>query len=438
MSKLALSVYNLAWGIVLPLLRRNVRLADGFDERTLKTRLPKADIWIQAASAGESYLARTLLETLKPVRPIQALITTNTRQGFDILQQAAMDLNGKNHIVRVLSAYFPFDRPAIMEKAVAQVRPKLMITLESEIWPGLFAELKKTGVRTLILNGRMTEKSLRRYRWYPGLWRSLSPDRVLAISRADANRFASLFGDERVQVMPNIKFDRIAISGPATDIDTPLNAIIDRGQRFLALGSIRREEESAVLNIISSVLARRKDVVIGLFPRHMERLAAWGDHLTKRGIPWTRRSEMASQASIGSIILWDVFGELSAAYNMAQAAFIGGSLAPLGGQNFLEPLMCGISPVIGPHWENFKWVGEEIVSTGMVREAKDWKQAADMLATSLDAPASRSQIRQAASAFLKNRQGGTLQACRLINRCLSGDRQWPTGNGRSPGIAADA
>lgn len=140
--------------------------------------------------------------------------------------------------------------------------------------------------------------------------------------------------------------------------------------------------------------------------------------LNRLQIPWILRSESKKQVPSGTVVLWDTLGELTPAYARSKAAFVGGSLAPLGGQNFLEALACGIVPVIGPSWENFAWVGREIVQKGLVRIASDWRQAADILVENMKRPQPRLQVRREILKYVKARQGGTVRACRLIEEFL--------------------
>jgi 3-deoxy-D-manno-octulosonic-acid transferase len=116
----------------------------------------------------------------------------------------------------------------------------------------------------------------------------------------------------------------------------------------------------------------------------------------------------------GSVILWDTFGELGAAYRLCRAAFVGGSLAPLGGQNFLEALNGGVRPVIGPHWANFAWVGRGLLADGLVREVPGWRAAADVLASDLREPIPRRQIREHAATYVRARQGATARVAKLV------------------------
>ena len=412
--------YNLVWDLVIPALRLNQRLADGFRQRTLQhMTLTRADLWIQAASSGESYLAWSILKKLHPRKPVKVILTSNTSQGLAILDRAIADITPNQRSVSACSAYFPFDKPSIMETAVKTIRPRIMILLESEIWPGLLSALKKHGCNTLIINGRITARSLARYLIWPFFWRMIGPDKILGISERDAKRFATIFGKERVEVMSNIKFDNIGNINHGLEAEKDLGKIMRSGTPFLVLGSTRREEEPVVEKIILDIRRRRPHTVIGLFPRHMHRLAYWKEALDRIAIPWMLRSQIEKQVPEGTVILWDIFGELSSAYKLSKGAFVGGSLAPLGGQNFLEPLTCGVIPVIGPSWENFAWVGQKIVEQGLVHVATDWKEVSNFLVKSIEKTTPREKVCKAAFMYVKDRQGGTAKACSLIEKLLN-------------------
>ena len=418
-SKIAFGFYNFSWSIALPWLRLNHRLSEGYHQRTLKDKLPgMADLWIQAASVGESFLALEILKSLRVPQPIQILLTANTRQGIDILNQTQQRRVSNRNQIQTAVRYFPFDKPSIMATAVAAIRPKLMVLLETEIWPGLLLALKTQGCKIIVVNGRLTEKSLQRYLLWPSIWQTLQPDKVLAISPADADRFGRLFGPKGVDVMANIKFDRMAPSSSVSDDHTAIESILPRDIPFVVLASVRHEEESEVKKLVREIASNRSQVVMGVFPRHIQRVKFWQDGLTQLGIRWVLRSAASNPVSAGTVILWDTFGELMSAYRLAQSAFVGGSLAPLGGQNFLEALISGVIPVIGPSWENFAWVGQGIIDTGLLRVAGDWRQTAALILQDLDTPRPRAPVIERVNQFIKTRQGGTDQACRQIESIL--------------------
>ncbi len=415
--KLAVKLYDTAWKSILPALRLSSRLKEGYEERRLDLALPAADLWIQAASAGEAYLARAIVSCLNTDSDLRVLVTTNTRQGMDILEKAAPGISSKTHGITLFPGWFPFDRPAVMEKAVCQVNPKLVVLLETEIWPGLLYALKTRNIPACIINGRITSKSLYCYRKGSRLLRLLRPDAVHAVSSADAARFAEIFGKDIVFEMPNIKFDRLP-AAQKPEQETALSWLLPKDSRFLVLGSIRQQEEERIINLIRHVQAHHPAVITGLFPRHMHRLDYWKSALSQMGVSWELRSRLKARAKPSQIILWDTFGELSRAYASADAVFVGGSLATLGGQNFLEPLIYGNQPVIGPSWENFSWVGESIFGQGLVLRENNWQAASERLAEQLHNPADREEIRKKAMDYIRARQGGLRKTCRLIEKYL--------------------
>ncbi len=417
-DKIAFLLYNLAWKIAIPLLRYNNRLAFGFDQRMLKYNVPRADIWIQAASAGESYLASEVLKKLKSKYPVSILLTTNTSQGMEINEKTVRDIASIGGEISIYSAYFPFDSPSIMKSAVQKIDPKLMVLLETEIWPGHLSALKQHRCKIVVINGRLKQKSLDKYIIWPSFWKRYAPDRILAMSESDASRFKILFGNERVSIMPNIKFDRFQSESVINPTENPLRNILPENTPFLVLGSVRQEEEPFVEKIIYDLLSRQPDMIIGLFPRHMHRIKHWRKTLVKMPFSWGLKSETKDTVSPGTVILWDTFGELTQAYILAKAVFVGGSLAPLGGQNFLEPLMYGVVPVIGPSWENFAWVGREIIHQHLLQIGADWKEVSDILIQNLMSDPSRKRVSESALNYVKERRGGTEQACDLIHEFL--------------------
>lgn len=420
--RLALKTYEWLWRGTTPLLCRNHRLQEGLSQR-LGRPFPEGpfDIWIQAASAGESYLAGLIVDHLGPNCPHRILVTTNTRQGKDIIDAALGKRQTPANQKKWTTAYFPFDRPALMKKAVASIQPRIMVLLETEIWPGLINALKTAGIPIIIINGRMQAKSLQHYQLWPKLWHALAPNRVLAVSGEDADRYACLYGTERVSVMPNMKFDRIQ-ADIATDKPNPVRKLIPAGVSLVVLGSVRQEEEDAVSRMIRYLLDHRPDILIGLFPRHMHRLPAWQTRLNSADITCHMRSQIETLTAPKGVILWDVFGELTCAYSMAASAFVGGTLAPLGGQNFLEPLTCGLIPTIGPSWKTFNWVGQDIFKKGLVRVAKDWRSVADSMLEIMAAPPSKKNVIDALEGYLTARKGGTAIAVEAIEQLLNHPR----------------
>jgi 3-deoxy-D-manno-octulosonic-acid transferase len=419
---MALKSYEWLWRAAMPFLCRNQRLKEGLPQRLGKS-FPEGPfaVWIQAASAGEAYLAGSIIEHLGPNWPYAILVTTTTRQGKDIVDARINHGQDRAAEARRVSAYFPFDRPSLMAAAVQAIQPRLVVLLETEIWPGLMNALKMAGIPSIIVNGRLSAKSLRHYRIWPNLWRPWAPARILAVSAEDAERYARLYGAECVSVMPNMKFDRIS-ADPVAAASNPVRNLIPPGGPMVVLGSVRREEEDDVLRMIRHLLGQDPGLVIGLFPRHMHRVAAWQTRLASAGIACRLRSQSADTARRGSVLLWDVFGELAQAYAAATAAFVGGTLAPLGGQNFLEPLACGLVPVIGPSWETFAWVGGDLFAKGLVRVAENWRRASDILLALTATPPDKQEVKRALADYLDEHRGGTAMAAAAIETMVAPGR----------------
>ncbi|MCF8093350.1 MAG: 3-deoxy-D-manno-octulosonic acid transferase [Desulfotignum sp.] len=409
--------YNILWTAALPFLRKHPRLAGSFFHRTHAAFLEPADIWIQAASAGEAFLAACLVQRLTPGRPVQVLITTTTDQGMEILT-AELKKNNHHPQVSISLAWFPFDMPAVAKTAVKAVNPKVMVLLETELWPALLYFLKQNRTRILVVNGRMSKKSSRGYRLTRSLWSRVYPNHILAISGSDADRYRRVFARATVSTMPNIKFESIVTLPPEKTRTLPAQ-ILPCPLPVSVLASIRHQEEKQALQMLHRILDKFPDQVVAIFPRHMHRIVSWKRLLKRTGHRFYLRSQISAPLSYPGIILWDRFGEMRCAFDHADVVFMGGSLAPLGGQNFMEPLLRGAPVVTGPFWDDFFWVGKEVFDTGLVTRKPDWQTIADAMVHHLIHPGNRHIRRQKALAYVSARTGGADMACQAILAALS-------------------
>jgi len=365
----------------------------------------KVDLWMHAASVGEAYLARQLIQCLGNERQLNILITTNTLQGRGILEEDFGDLDH-----RITVTYMVFDNPSLIKRAVKIADPELLVLIELEIWPALMAEMKRRDKKIIIINGRMTEKSFNGYKKVRGLWRTLKPDTILAISEKDKDRFVALFDLDTTYHVANMKFDRMKKCQIVTEKKSE--------RRLLVMASIRKEEEEHVLYLIEQLLERFPELAIGLFPRHMHRVKRWTEMLSEKNISWRLKSTSPGDARC-SVVIWDVFGELINAYRRADAAFVGGSLAPLGGQNFIEAFMNGVVPVTGPSISNFLWTGEEVFKNDLVKKGDNREEVLQLLANSLENPVDKALIQQKADNYIGLKQGGSSKTCQYIVALLA-------------------
>jgi 3-deoxy-D-manno-octulosonic-acid transferase len=400
-----LAAYRLLWSCLTPFLLRSGRIREGAAERTLQeVAFSRVDLWIHAASAGEAYLAGQIVECLDSGQPLDILITTNTSQGRIIVEK-----NIGSSVHRVTVSFMVFDNPSLVKRAVKIADPKLLVLVELEIWPALMAEMKRAGKKVMIVNGRMTEKSFKGYRKAALLWRQLKPDTILAISESDRRRFVTLFDQPETFHVANMKFDRMGRG--RIDIEKK------QEYRYLVLASVRKEEDSEVLYLVDELLAQFPDLRIGLFPRHMHRVDNWGKLLTKKKISWALKSAERVGGDV-SVVIWDLFGELENEFSRADAVFVGGSLASLGGQNFIEPLLHGVAPVTGPSVSDFLWVGEELFNQGLVQKGSSKEDVLRLLADSLKYPADKIDIRLKVDRYIAAKQGGSRKTCDFINSLM--------------------
>ncbi|MGM0424807.1 MAG: 3-deoxy-D-manno-octulosonic acid transferase [Thermodesulfobacteriota bacterium] len=409
-SAFASWAYSLAWLPALPFLPFFPALRAGFWQRIRPSGLDAGvDLWLQAASAGEAALARELIQNWPQDKPASILASSNTPQGLQILQEVEPPEQ-----VSLQSIYFPFDAPWIMDLVLHRLRPQVVALVETELWPGLLQACRKKGQKTMVLNSRMGSRSLARYLFlFQSLGLGSAPRRILAQSPKDADRFRLLFPQSQIEQVPNLKFDRSLSAEFLPYVQNPLSSLFKPSSPVAVLGSVRKQEEASMLRVLQGLLTERPRCIPVLAPRHMQRLPIWKDQLENSGLPWVLRSQLQESPAAGQIILWDRFGELQQLYALARAVYVGGSLVPLGGQNFLEPLAQGVSPCIGPFWENFAWAGEEIVDCGLVQEVQSEQELVQCLLQGLRQSRPRESVLAQFQEYVQARQGGlqkTLQA----------------------------
>ncbi|MFH2092655.1 MAG: glycosyltransferase N-terminal domain-containing protein [Pseudomonadota bacterium] len=414
-----LKLYNLLWWLCLPFLKKHRRLKPGFKRRVSTHHLSKADIWIQAASAGEAYLAVNIIKKLHFKTLTQVLVTTITSQGMDILKQNLENRKtgyDADQQLKLQIEWFPFDSPKIMKKAVKQINPKLMVLLETELWPALLYYLTMNQTKTMIVNARLSHSSFKHYRQTRFLWKHLAPDHILATSTQDKNRYARIFETSLVQTMPNIKFEAFDNKALDTDVRRKIKKILPDHLPLTILASVRKEEETIIFKMVQTLLNEFPDQVVAIFPRHMHRIKAWTKMLARGQHHFETRSTLTSLLKGPGIILWDTFGELKTAYGLARVVFVGGSLKPLGGQNFIEPAMQGATTIIGPYYDDFVWVTEQIFSQNIVIKKQTQAAVCTAILSALKNPVPRSDQIKRCSDFIHSKRGGTAHACQEIKK----------------------
>lgn len=375
---LPLALLRLYWrSIKAPTYRHRVpeRLALG-------APAPPAQVWIHAVSVGEVQAAEPLIRGLRARHPgLQVLVTTTTPTGAQRLR----DRFGEE----VAHRYTPYDLPGVMARFLDQIRPTLVIVLETEIWPNMLARCAARAIPVILANARLSERSAAGYRRLASLTRATLKDidLIAAQSHADAQRFIALGADpSRVETTGSIKFD---LHRPASLLDQSeaIRRLWGVERPVWVAASTHEGEEELLLKAHRRIRAAMPTALLVLVPRHPERFERVAELVDKTGFRLVRRSRKELCEAGTAVFLGDTMGELQAFIAAADAAFIGGSLVPSGGHNLLEAAAVGVPAVIGPHHFNFAAITEMLTEAGgaaVVRDAEELAQC--MIEWLSDAP----------------------------------------------------
>ena len=375
-----------------------------FGERLGRPGLPRPEgrlVWMHGVSVGESVSLLPLVARLTEARPdVRILITSGTVTSARLLRERLP--------AGVLHQFAPVDRPGTVRRFARHWRPDLAVWVESELWPNLILETAGRGTPMLLVNGRMSERSAARWRRAPHLSRPLlaSFASVLAQTEADAARFRAL-GARRVAVRGNLKNDAPALPADETLVRMLRSAIGDRP--CWAAASTHEGEEEAVADALSALRRRFPNLLTILAPRHPERGAAIAALLTSRGLATARRSADAAIGPATAVYLVDTLGELGLVYRLAEIAFVGGSLAPHGGHNPLEPARLDCALLSGPHMENFAEACTALEGADALTRVSDADALAGAVAALLEDESTRGS-RIAAAREAAQTLGGAVEA----------------------------
>ena len=323
-------------------------------------------IWLHAVSVGEVQAAAPLLAALRAQYPeVPLTISSATPAG----RERARALAGPGIDVR----YAPYDLGLCVRGSLRRLRPKLLLIIETELWPNLLAACATAGVPVIIASARLSERSCRRLVKFPGLLQPAlrTAITVAAQSAADAQRFAALgVPAAQLHVCGNIKFDRT----PGESLraaGTSLRSRFAAARLLWVAGSTHEGEEQAVLDAHQALRAsgavRCAEALLVLAPRHRPRFDAVAQLLNERGLPWLRYSEASAAGAApagAAVLLLDTIGDLESFYAAADLAFVGGSLVPVGGHSLLEPAALGVPSICGPHMHAAPQVARDLAASG--------------------------------------------------------------------------
>ena len=370
--------------------------------------------WIHAVSVGEAIAAAPLVEGLRRTWPdLPLVVSTVTETGARVVRERFAGL--------ARHRYFPLDFPGAARRVIASIEPAFFVCMETELWPNLLRVLAGRGVPTMIANGRLSDRSFRRYRLVRGAMKRVLGDvTVFAMqSDEDARRVIALGAlPERVVVAGNLKHEPLPDPAGAADLWHRLLGLAS-GQPVWIAGSTHRGEDEAVLEAHRRALAVRPDLVLVLAPRHPERVGEVMKLVAGQGFRGVRRSELPAGRGAGTpIIVLDTVGELAQLYSIADVVFVGGSLLPLGGHNMLEPALRAKPVLFGPHTSNFREAASILLAAGGGAMVRDAAELAAELQGLLADPVLRARRGAAAREAAASRHGAARTTLELLARYL--------------------
>lgn len=319
-------------------------------------------IWLHAVSVGESIAARPLLKALRKRYPDHAIVVSNTTETGRGISSTFPEID--------LCIYFPFDFLPAVNCILKSINPKLIIIMETEIWPNFTREATRRGIPVLLANGRISDRSFGRYLKLSWFFRHALQlfSRLCMQTNTDRERIIAIGApNERTLATGNLKYD-IPLCVANSDEKKCLRDSYGIPENLIVLtaGSTHAGEEQHVITMYKELAATSKDLFLILVPRHPERCAEVAATLKESGLAFTRRTTLPSAGRFqqGEVLLIDTIGEMMNLYALSDVAFVGGSLVPTGGHNLLEPASAGIASVFGPHMTNFREITELVLQYG--------------------------------------------------------------------------
>lgn len=327
-------------------------------------------IWVHAVSVGEVMAAHPLIRELKKKYPRRKLIlSTVTVTGNYTARQRVPEADAV--------FYFPFDYPFIVRRVIRRINPVAVLVAETELWPNFFRQLRKAGIPSAVINGRISPHSYKNYMKFRRFFRQVfsSVDLFCMQSEADAGRIREIgAAPEKVIVTGNLKFDQ---KMPALQ-QAPLS--IAAGRPVITAGSTHRGEETALLDIHGRLKEKFPGLLLIIAPRHPERFDEVEGIINKAGYECQRRTTL--KGAVKEVLLLDTIGELRSFYAVCDIAFVGGSLVKVGGHNLLEPASMKKPVIFSRYMFNFKEISEALITAGggiMVKDKEELSVQIDRL-----------------------------------------------------------
>jgi len=347
-------------------------------------------VWVHAVSVGEVVASTPMVKELLQ-QNLNVVVTTTTPTGSDRVRA----LFGQD----VFHAYVPYDLSFLIRRFIRKVKPDLLVIMETELWPNLLHQCRHASVRVVLANARLSAKSATGYQRISGLTRTMlnNIDQIAAQASADAERFIQLGAAvDAVTTTGSLKF-YVDIENQETPGGIFIS-IKQSGRAVLIAASTREGEEEKVLAAYQNIKNDNERTLLLLIPRHPERFDKVESMVKAAGFAIQRRSIDETLEPDTDVVLGDSMGEMLAYYQLANIAFVGGSLVDTGCQNVIEPAAIGLPVIVGPSQFNFATICAQLESAGALQTVQD----SDALANAVNKLLADESLRQAMGAAGKN------------------------------------
>lgn len=372
-----------------------------------------ATVWIHAVSVGEVMATERLVKRLLESHPdLTIVITTTTPTGSERVKTLFGD--------SVQHVYVPYDLPCAVRNFIRRARPRLLVIMETEIWPNMLAQCERQGIPTILANARLSERSAYNYAKWPGFTRLIMGKigLVAAQGEADARRFIALgLPEERIAITGSVKFDSRLPASLLERAEVLRREWMDRPVWVAA--STQEGEDEQILAAYKAIRKSVPNALLVLVPRHPERFDRVYALCRREAFNTVRRSSGELCESDVEVFLGDTMGELSLFLAAADAAFVGGSLIKRGGQNVLEPAALGKPVAFGPYMYNFAAISELLLEKDAARVVHSSEELAQVIRLWLEDASERARVGENGRRVVQENQGAVDRLFGLIEQRLT-------------------
>ncbi|OQY97883.1 MAG: hypothetical protein B6D35_13440 [Candidatus Brocadia sp. UTAMX2] len=392
-----------------------------------KRKGEKSCIWIHCASVGEVLMVKTLVKAIeKEFNDLDIVVSTNTNTGLSVAKRCFDDRK---------VFYFPLDLSWVVNKALNAIQPCCVILVELEIWPNFLISAAKRSIPVVLLNARISERSLK---WYRVL-RKISKEFFASLTKkesffcarteADASRLMNLgIPEAQIGITGNMKFDNVVTDIPK-DTRKSLSSLfeIDKEEKVIVCGSTHEGEEIVLLNVFQRLREKGKNVRLIVAPRHIERVNEIVKLIESFQFRCIRKTSLDNGEKVDrpkgeTVILVDTVGDLQATYSIADCVFVGKSLVPHGGQNMMEPAGLAKPVIVGPHTFNFCEEVQLLKKANAIEVVRDESELLQKMMYFLEHPDVAHAIGERAQSVAMKQKGATDRNVQMLRKILSKER----------------